>query len=152
MKLALPFLSSILIASAALQACGDDSTPGKVNAADSSSLETKAKHAVESAEGATKDAVAKAKAEWKKVADSHAVDIDKEIAKLKESAAKASGSAKTELDKVVQDIGEQRKVIEQKISELKAAGSDKWQAMSADIDRMMSDLKKSIDNALEKSK
>lgn len=154
MKLPSPFLASILITFTGLQACGHESSPSNVKAAESKSpssgmnLEGKANEAM----GAAKDAVAKGKEEWKKFADTQVPEIDKQIAHLKDKAAKASGSAKVELDKLMQQIGEQRKALEAKLGELKTAGSEQWQSSKGDINQALADLKQSIDQALEKSK
>jgi hypothetical protein len=157
MKQSQSFISSILTAAALFSSCGQDNHPSKVDAAEStsqgeSSLETQTKQAVSSAESATKDAVQEAKQEWKKLTEPKVVDLDKSIADLKRKAEEASGDARIELDKLVQEVGKERKALQQEFTELKAASAEKWQAASQTIDQKLSDLKKSIDSALEKSK
>ena len=158
MKLPFALVSAILTASCAFSACGQDSSPSHVDAADSSSqpadtsLETKTKQAVTAAESATKDAVLKAKEEWKKLTDPKVVDTDKAIAQLKESVAKASGDAKVELDKLVHEIDAQRQTLDGELHELKSTSAEKWHVASQKIDRTLADLKRQIDQALEKSR
>ncbi len=158
MKLSSTLLSAILGAIGLISACGQDSKPSHVDAADSSArpadttFETKTKHAVDAAESATKDAVAKAKEEWKKLTDPKVVDTDKEIAQLKEELAKTSGEAKVELDKLVKEIDAQRRSIDEDLHDFKSTSAEKWQAASQEIDRALAELKKTIDRALEKSK
>jgi hypothetical protein len=147
------FLSIVLTATSIFAACGQDTSPSHVDAADKSkplgtTLDAKAQEAM----GAAKDAVAKGKEEWNKLAETKMPEVDQKIAELKERVSKASGSAKVELDKLVQEIGEKRKVVEQKLGELKTASAEQWQSARGDIDRALSDLKKSLDQALEKSK
>jgi hypothetical protein len=147
------FLSIVLCASSILSACGQDAAPSHVDAADKSkplgtTLDAKAHEAM----GAANDAVAKGKDEWNKLTETKMPEVDQKIAELKDRVAKASGSAKVELDKLVQDIGEKRKVVEQKLGELKSASAEQWQSARAGIDHALGDLKKSLDQALEKSK
>jgi hypothetical protein len=158
MKLQLLLVSSLLATLAALSACGHDADSKPVDAADSSaqpgdsSLETQAKHAVSNAENATKDAVHKAQEQWNKLTNTKMSDLDQSFSALKEKAAEASGEAKVELDKLVRELDEQRKALQQQFAELEASSSEKWQAAKQRIDENLTQLKKSIDSALEKSK
>jgi DNA-binding transcriptional MerR regulator len=149
MKLSVAFISVVLSASPFIAACGRDSSPAHVDAASSgSTLESTAKGVSDSA----KDALAKGKDEWRKFVDANMPEVDRRIAELKDGAAKATGSAKVELDKLAQDVGEKRQVLQQKLDELKTASSAQWQSSRADIDRALGDLRQSIDHALDKTK
>jgi hypothetical protein len=154
MKLPVPLLPLILLTSAGLQGCGHETSPSKVDAADSqaqppgTTLEGQAKGAMDAA----KVAVAKGQDEWRKLAETQLPEIDRKITELKDKVSKASGSAKVELDKLVQEIGEQRQALQEKLGELKSSGAEKWDGVRIEVDHTLGELRKTIDQALEKSK
>ncbi|MGK7294271.1 MAG: hypothetical protein ACNS61_00415 [Candidatus Wenzhouxiangella sp. M2_3B_020] len=56
-------------------------------------------------------------------------DLDKEIEDLKRDADKFEGEAKKEYENRLHDLREKRREADRKITELQAAGEEKWQAV-----------------------
>jgi hypothetical protein len=144
----------VLVSAAALASCGDSSS-GRVDANEEHSANDEhsaTQQKTADALDATKTAWTKSKEAASAIAAETLAKIDKAIADLKAKFAASNPEAKAELDKLMQDIEVKRKELQQKLDELKAAHADQWQSVSAQLQQSFNDVKKSIQDALAKTK
>jgi hypothetical protein len=96
-------------------------------------------------EGVVDAAAAAVKVKWDEYAAAMQTQLDQFAAKyeqLKESAAKAEGQAKTDLDLKVADAKVKMDAASVKLGELKSAGADRWEKVKEGVENAFNDLKK----------
>lgn len=80
-----------------------------------------------------------------KTINAQLTELDKDIARLKEKAEKATGEEKAKLEAKWKESAGKREALGKKLEELKTAAADKWEAIKKDTDKAFDDLKKSVE-------
>jgi len=78
--------------------------------------------------------------------------FDNKIAKLDAQIVEIKNERKKELKADMSELRTKRDVVRKKLDGLKAAGTDKWEAMKPDLDKARQELSKSYDEILAKLK
>ncbi len=78
--------------------------------------------------------------------------LDTKIAELKAGAEKATGEAKADLKRRVEDLRSTLDMAQQRLHEFKGAGADEWEALKARAQKAWDDLSADFDKTKAKFK
>jgi predicted nucleic acid-binding Zn-ribbon protein len=87
------------------------------------------------------------KGEYQKKIESELTDLGKRIGELKERAETAKSESLAALQVKIADLRERQKTAENKLGELKSATAQAWTEIKDGLDRAVTDLRKSYENA-----
>jgi DNA repair exonuclease SbcCD ATPase subunit len=147
MKSKYPIITLAMIVLLAGCSGGDQSSrepkDAPVNAAD-------VKERYREAASATKRYVAENKNEFISAMDAKLKELDGKIGELTKKSESLQGDAKTQAEKALASLGEQRQKAKDKLEELKQAGGDAWDQVKTSFKAALEDLEKACQNAKSK--
>ncbi|MCL4704270.1 hypothetical protein KJ068_03865 [bacterium] len=94
----------------------------------------------------------KEKQEFESAMETKVADLNRELAVLKGKAEMATGEAKEEWQKQVDELDKHLTVAQNKLKEVKNASADNWKEVKADVETTFDDLGKSFALTAERFK
>lgn len=106
---------------------------------------TRAKEEIKHAAAATADAAAALRDQYAKEMRKQLEVLDAKTADLQEKAAKASGQAKVDLEKKLEEAKVKHADAAKKLEELKGASAERWEKLKEGFGKAFDDLKKVVE-------
>ncbi|MBI4830532.1 MAG: coiled coil domain-containing protein [Candidatus Lindowbacteria bacterium] len=82
------------------------------------------------------------------MADAKLQEFDVKIKELKTKAEKAGAEAKVKLNKQIEELQKKQDAARKKLSELKTAGEEAWEALKREMDATLTDIEDFIKNLI----
>jgi chromosome segregation ATPase len=89
--------------------------------------------------------------EFVKQVETEMEGVNAEIEKLQKKANAASGNAKAKLEREMQTLGEERRALEEKVAELRAASGRTWEGLKSLVEAALDRLKRSMQKLKDQS-
>jgi phage tail tape-measure protein len=133
-----------------LAGCSRSDQASRETTKDTPATATDVKERYREAAAATKSYVAENKDEFISAMDAKLKELDGKISELTKKSENLQGDAKTQAERALASLGEQRQKAKDKLEALKQAGADAWEQVKTGFQAAVEDLEKACQNAKSK--